>query len=89
MAIPAKAPHPDAAHKWINWILDPKVGAKLSNYNRYATPNQASLPYILPKDKASDEIYPGEETMKRLHFSKDLGKANRLMDEAWTRIKSR
>jgi spermidine/putrescine transport system substrate-binding protein len=89
MAIPAKAPHPDAAHQWINWILDPKVGAKLSNFNRYATPNQASLPYILPKDKASDEIYPGVETMKRLHFSKDLGKDNRLMDEAWTRIKSR
>jgi spermidine/putrescine transport system substrate-binding protein len=88
MAIPAKAPHVDAAHKWINYVLDPKTGAKISNYNRYATPNQASLPYILPKDKASDEIYPGPETMKRLHFSKDLGKANQIMDQAWTKIKS-
>jgi spermidine/putrescine transport system substrate-binding protein len=50
MAIPAEAPHPDAAHAWINWILEPKVGAELSNYNRYATPNQASLPFILPED---------------------------------------
>jgi spermidine/putrescine transport system substrate-binding protein len=88
MAIPAKAPHVDAAHKWINWMLDPKVGAMLSNYNRYATPNQASLPFIMAKDKASDEIYPGAETMKRLHYSKDLGSANRIIDQAWTKIKS-
>ncbi|MFZ4855197.1 MAG: polyamine ABC transporter substrate-binding protein [Desulfuromonadaceae bacterium] len=89
MAIPAKAPHVDAAHKWINWILEAKRGAMLSNYNRYATPNQASLPYIMPKDKALDEIYPSAETMKRLHYSKDLGSANRIMDEAWTKVKSR
>ncbi|MDD5105107.1 MAG: spermidine/putrescine ABC transporter substrate-binding protein [Desulfuromonadaceae bacterium] len=88
MAIPAHAPHVEAAHKWINWILEPKRGAMLSNYNRYATPNQASLPYIIAKDKKMDEIYPGPETMKRLHYSKDLGSANRMMDEAWTKIKS-
>jgi len=27
--------------------------------------------------------------MKKLHFTKDLGKDNRIMDEAWTRAKSR
>jgi spermidine/putrescine transport system substrate-binding protein len=88
MAIPAKAPHVDAAHKWINWILEPKVGAQLSNYNRYPTPNQASLPYIRPQDRASDAIYPGPETMKRLHYLEDLGAANRIVDQAWTKIKS-
>lgn len=88
MAIPAKAPHPEAAHKWINWILEPKVGAELSNYNRYATPNEASLAYILPEDLKNEEIYPGPETMKRLHYVVDLGAALRLYDEAWTRIKS-
>ncbi len=88
MAIPAKAPNPDAAHKWINWILEPKVGAELSNYNRYATPNQASLPYILPEDLKNREIYPDDETMKRLHYVVDLGAATRLYDEAWTWVKS-
>lgn len=88
MAIPAHAPHVDAAHKWINWILDPKRGAMLSNYNRYATPNDAALPYIIAKDKSLDGIYPSAETKKRLHFTKDLGSANRLIDEAWTKIKS-
>jgi spermidine/putrescine transport system substrate-binding protein len=88
MCIPAKAPNPDAAHKWINWILDAQVGADLSNYNQFATPNEASMPYITPEDVTNPGIYPTPEIMKTLHFTKDLGKDNRIMDEAWTRAKS-
>jgi spermidine/putrescine transport system substrate-binding protein len=88
MCIPAKAPNPSAAHKWINWILDPQVGAELSNYNQYATPNQAAEPYITPEDLKNPGIYPTPEIMQKLNFTKDLGKDNRIMDEAWTRAKS-
>jgi spermidine/putrescine transport system substrate-binding protein len=88
MCIPAKAPNADAAYKWINWILDPKVGAELSNYNQYATPNAASEPFINPDDLKNPGIYPTPEIMKTLVFVKDLGKANRLMDQAWTRAKA-
>lgn len=88
MAIPAKAPHPDAAHKWINWILEPKVGAELSNYNSYATPNEASMPFITPEDRDNKQIYPSPEMMARLQAITDVGTAMRLYDEAWTRVKS-
>jgi len=88
MCIPAKAPNPDSAHKWINWILEPEVGAQLSNYNQYATPNQASMPHITPEDLKNPGIYPTEDIMKVLHFTKDLGKDNKIMDAAWTRAKS-
>ena len=88
MCIPAKAPNADAAYKWINWILDPKIGAQLSNYNQFATPNEAAMEFITPEDKDNPGIYPTPEIMKTLHFTKDLGKDNRLMDAAWTRAKS-
>ena len=88
MCIPAQAPNPDAAHKWINWILEPKVGAELSNYNQYATPNAAAEPFITPEDLQNPGIYPTPEIMDKLYFTKDLGKDNRIMDEAWTRAKS-
>lgn len=88
MAIPAKAPNPDAAHKWINWILSPEVGAELSNYNSYATPNEAALPFIVPEDRHNKQIYPDEETIGKLYVAGDLGKTMRLYDAAWTRIKS-
>jgi spermidine/putrescine transport system substrate-binding protein len=88
MAIPKDAPNPDAAHKWINWILEPEVGAELSNYNQYATPNAAAEPFITPEDLSNPGIYPTPEIMEKLHFTKDLGKDNRIVDEAWTRAKS-
>ncbi len=37
IAIPARAPHAELAHQFINYLLMPKVGAQLSNYNRKAT----------------------------------------------------
>ena len=89
MCIPAKAPNSGAAHKWINWILDAKTGASLSNFNQYATPNEASRPYITPEDLVNPGIWPPPEAMQRLHFTKDLGKQNRLIDEAWTMVKSK
>lgn len=88
MCIPAKAPNADAAHKWINWILDPKVGAGLSNYNHFATPNEAAIPFLDKADLENPGVWPAKEDMEVLHFTKDLGKDNRIMDEAWTRAKS-
>ena len=88
MCIPAKAPHVEAAHKWINWVLDPEVNAGLSNYNHYATPCEAAKPFLEKADLENPGIYPDEATMKVLHYTKDLGKDNRIMDEAWTRAKS-
>lgn len=88
MCIPAKAPHPDAAYKWINWILEPKIGAWLSNYNHFATPNAAAKPFLDKKDLDNPAVWPTPEIMKTLSFTKDLGKNTRIVDEAWTRAKS-
>lgn len=89
MAIPAKAPNAEAAYKWINWIMEPKINAWLSNFNYYATPNGAALPLIDKEALDNPGIYPPEETMKNLEFILDLGKDNRLYDEVWTMIKTR
>jgi spermidine/putrescine transport system substrate-binding protein len=88
LVVPAEAPHRDAAEKFINYILDPQVGARLSNFNQYATPNQAAKPFIDPEDLANPAIYPPEAAMAGLEFVVDLGDDNRLYDETWTRIKS-
>lgn len=88
MCIPAKAPHPELAYKWISWILQPKIGAWLSNYNRFATPNAAAMKYINKKDLKNPAIWPTPDIMKVLHFTKDLGKNLKIVDEAWTRAKS-
>jgi spermidine/putrescine transport system substrate-binding protein len=89
MAVPAKAPNRDMAEKFINYILDAKVGAQLSNFNQYATPNQAAREFIKPDDLKNPAIYPTAEQMKVLEFVKDLGAKTGWYDELWTGIKSK
>lgn len=89
LAIPAKAPNAEAANNFINFILDPKIGAQLSNYNRYATPNKAAMPYINKDDAKNPAIYPSEAVKKNLEFVLDLGKDSRVYNEVWTAVKSR
>ena len=36
--IPAQAEHPVAAHKWIDYVLDPAAAGKEMNYHQYAVP---------------------------------------------------
>jgi spermidine/putrescine transport system substrate-binding protein len=89
MAVPARAPHRDMAEKFINYILDPKIGAQISNFNQYATPNKAALDFIKPEDLKNPVIYPPPEVMKNLEFVKDLGPRTAWYDELWTSIKSK
>jgi spermidine/putrescine transport system substrate-binding protein len=89
MVIPAKAPHRDWAEKFIDYILDAKVGAQLSNFNQYATPNKAAKPLIKPEDLANPAIYPTPEMMAKLELVGDVGDASKLYDEIWTRVKSK
>jgi spermidine/putrescine transport system substrate-binding protein len=89
MAIPAQAPHRDMAEKFVNFILDPHVGARLSNFNQYATPNKASREFVNKEDLANDAIYPTDAMMAKLEFLKELGDKSRLYDEIWTQAKSK
>ncbi len=89
MAIPSQAPNPEAAYAFINYILDAKVGAGLSNWTRYPSPNEASKPFITPEDLKNEAIYPKAEYMEKLQFINDLGDDARIYDEIWTMIKTR
>lgn len=88
LAITKNAPHRDLAHTFINYILDPKIGAQLSNFNQYATPNKASLALISAEDRANPAIYPTAEMMEKLQFSKDLGADSKIYDTLWTAVKA-
>lgn len=87
LLIPAKAPNLNMAEAFINYILDADIGAQLSNFNQYATPNKASKSKINPKDLQNPAIYPTEEIMSKLEGLKDLGADTKLYDEVWTQIK--
>ncbi|WFF43156.1 spermidine/putrescine ABC transporter substrate-binding protein [Salinicola endophyticus] len=89
MMIPAKAPHPALAHKFINFILDAKVGAELSNFVQYASPNKAAQPY-LDADLTQPPALPDEADLARLKFSPSLsGQELQLFQQLWQEVQSR
>lgn len=83
MCIPENAPHPELAHAFINFILEAEIGAQLSNYTQYQSPNKASFPML---DEELLSTYPTEEDGERLHFIRSLGEADLLYEEAWTEL---
>ncbi|MBU6258329.1 MAG: extracellular solute-binding protein [Burkholderiales bacterium] len=66
MAIPADAPHPRNALRWINYILQPKVDAELTNKVFYANPNAAALPYINPAVAKDPTIFLSHQDLARM-----------------------
>lgn len=89
MAIPKDAPHPDNAHKFIDFILRAQVIAEITNYVYYANPNKASLPYLLPEIRENVSVYPKPEVMKRLFVSKTAPtNFERWRSRMWIRIKT-
>jgi spermidine/putrescine transport system substrate-binding protein len=88
MTIPTKAPHPELAHKFINFMLTPDAGAQLSLLTKYATPNSAAQAELPVEDRTNPLIYPTGEVSDRLEYHRDLGEAAKIYDEVWTAVKS-
>ncbi|CUH51381.1 polyamine ABC transporter substrate-binding protein [Shimia marina] len=89
MAIPADAPNPEAAHTFLNFIMDAQNMADASNYVYYANGNKASQP-LLEEDVIGDPaIYPSEATMENFYtVSPYPPKVQRVVTRMWTKIKS-
>jgi putrescine transport system substrate-binding protein len=89
MAIPADAPNPDGAHKFINFILDAQNIAAASNYVYYANGNKASEEFLIEDVIDDPAVYPPEETVKNLYVTTSYGpKEQRVVTRMWTKIKT-
>lgn len=89
MVVPYNAPNPDLAMVFIDYILDPQVGADLSNFTAYGTPNQASLDAGLIDEEllSNPGIYPSEDVMGKLFFANKIpAEAEETYLEAWSKL---
>jgi spermidine/putrescine-binding protein len=73
MAILADAPHPCTAHTFINFILNARNGAQLTNWVFYASPNAAAEEFIDPEILQDPAIYPPPQVEQNLEFLQDTG----------------
>jgi putrescine transport system substrate-binding protein len=89
LLIPAGAPHPQNAHRFLNFILEPKVIAAITNEIHYGNDNRAADPYVDPQILHDPTIYPTPEIEARLYYSREVAPPlERLRTRTWTRIKT-
>jgi spermidine/putrescine transport system substrate-binding protein len=88
MAIPKGAKHPGNAEKFMNYILEPKVGAALTNFVNYGSPNKAATPYIHKDILDNPLIYPSQAELAKLPFQKDIGEDELKYSDRWTKVKT-
>ena len=74
MVIPKTADNIEAAHQFINFMLEPAIAALNTEYVSYSTPNETALS-LLPAEMVEDErFYPSAELTERLEVYENLGK---------------
>jgi putrescine transport system substrate-binding protein len=89
LAIPVDAPNSDAAHAFINFMLDAENMAAASNYVYYANGNKASQEFLNEDVIGDTAIYPDAETTANLYTTSPWDpKINRTVTRLWTKVKS-
>jgi len=87
LVIPLDAPNHALAEVFMDYILDPQVGADISNYTAFATPNQAAIDAGLIELIDSPIIYPPEESRAHLFTILPLPDAEQYYNDAWDEVK--
>jgi len=89
LLIPASAPHPEAAHTFLNFILEPKVIAEITNDIHYGNDNLAARPFVNPDILNDPAVYPSPEVRAQLYMPTELSSDYyRQRTRVWTHIKT-
>lgn len=89
MAIPVDSPNPELAMVFIDYILHPQVGADLSNFTAYGSPNLAAIEMgLIDEDFLSDPaIYPdrdGDATL--FQIEEPSAEVEQAYNDAWDEL---
>lgn len=88
LAVPARAPHPEAALAFIDFTLEAAVAAEICRTMGYSTPNRAALPLLPARVRANEATFPRSDQLERLELIEDLGVETVQYERLWTEVKS-
>jgi len=88
MVIHKSAPNPDLAHAFIEFMLDGRNAAELSNLIGSGNVNAAAMEFVKPEVKAVGAVFPDAEKMKTLKMLRMLpAELRQERGRLWTEIK--
>jgi putrescine transport system substrate-binding protein len=89
LGIPADAPHPDNAHRFVDYLLRPEVIAAVTNAVSYPNPNRAATALVEREIRDDPGIYPPDSVRRLLYIDPPAPRPyERARTRAWNRAKS-
>jgi spermidine/putrescine transport system substrate-binding protein len=90
MVLHKSGKRPDLAHQFINFMLEGRNSADLTNLIGSGNPNADAMQYIRPDIKSNPAVFPDSDLQKRLEMIVDHDrKTRRLLNRIWIEIKVR
>ncbi|WP_417543263.1 extracellular solute-binding protein [Marinobacter sp.] len=87
--IPKNAKNPEAAHKFISFVLQPEIAALISEDIGYATPVLSARDLLGDKVAGDRASYPTPEDMVNAEFQTDIGdEVLQVYAKYWEKLKS-
>lgn len=95
-AIPANAPHADAAYAWLDYTMQPDLFWLMLRDFPYTNPNRAALEFAKANHPDLYQAYMDSNAtnmpaadLARGHHMADVGEALTLYDQIWTEVKGK
>jgi spermidine/putrescine transport system substrate-binding protein len=88
MVLLDRAPNPEVAIAFMDFLLDPFVNADIVNDSVYPTANQAAIDTGLISEEilTNPAVWPSEEALENLFFLEDVEDAEFYYTDAWDEI---
>lgn len=88
LVIPSSAKRADLAHRFMNYLMQPKVAALITAETLYPSGNADSREFLDETLRNQPDLYPDRDTKRRLHALETLPeKHSAVRDAVWARFR--
>lgn len=89
LVIPKTAPNPDGAYAWINFMLQPAVGAEITKRLNFATANKVAYEKLPSEIRENLTLFPPDRVLAKCESIVPLPEdITQLYDRYWTQLTS-
>jgi spermidine/putrescine transport system substrate-binding protein len=90
MVLHKSGPRPDLAHRFMNFMLEGRNSAELTNAIGAGNPNAEAMQYVHPDIAANSAVFPDKAALAGMEMLHDLDRRQRrLLNRMWIEIKVR
>jgi spermidine/putrescine transport system substrate-binding protein len=88
MVIPSNAPNAELAHTFINFLHDPEIAARNTEWVYFLAPNSSAYPLLSEEVRSDPAVFVPEDLMSKAEIIRDLGEDNALYIQVWDQLKA-